>query len=190
MLIKEDTTLEEAWRDLGHELHRGASDRKSGLHQFVLATQAPEGPDACYVVLRSVSQRFHLECYTDYRSAKVQHLKTNSQVCGVFYHPRQRFQLRVYAETQVHRQNATAEQRWKRVPQGGRRAYNSAISPGAAIGKPSEGQHWPDIDDPWNFAVLDLIPHRWDLLQLNNDAQRRVIFTSKKEGWQGQWVAP
>ena len=190
MLIKENTSLEEAWSDLKHELHRGALDRKSPLHQFILATQAPDEPDACYVVLRAVSRDLQPEFYTDYRSAKVQHLQVQPKVCALFYHPRQRFQLRLYARAALHHQDDVTAERWKQVPSRGRKAYTPAIPPGEFIAQPADAYHWPDEDDPQNFTVVQLEPYRWDLLQLDGDAHRRVFFTRKGENWQGQWVAP
>ena len=78
-----DLTLEEI---LGL-IQRGVKDRKSGFHNFVLATSSFKNePDARTVVLRGFdSEKMEISFHSDLRSQKINQLIKNKNVCLVFY---------------------------------------------------------------------------------------------------------
>ena len=78
-----DLTLEEI---LGL-IQRGVKDRKSGFHNFVLATSSFENePDARTVVLRGFdSEKMEISFHSDLRSQKINQLNKNKNLCLVFY---------------------------------------------------------------------------------------------------------
>ena len=78
-----DLTLEEI---LGL-IQRGVKDRKSGFHNFVLATSSFKNePDARTVVLRGFdSEKMEISFHSDLRSQKINQLIKNKDVCLVFY---------------------------------------------------------------------------------------------------------
>jgi pyridoxine/pyridoxamine 5'-phosphate oxidase len=190
MLIKASYRPEEVWRDLVHELKRAARDRKHSMRSFVLSTQAPQGPDACYVVLRHCTDEPALLFYTDARSAKHQHLQQRAQTCSVFYHPRQRFQLRCYARAICHQGDELAQKYWQEVPPPGRKAYTPDQAPGTPLSTPEVAHQWSQPHDGKYFTVVELLPHQWDVLQLDGGAHRRLVFTRAGASWEGRWVAP
>ncbi len=190
MLIKPAYSPPEVWRDLVHELKRAARDRKHPMRSFVLSSQGPEGPDACYVVLRHFTDEPALLFYTDGRSAKYQNLQQESHTCSVFYHPRQRFQLRCYARARCHQGDERAQKYWQEVPAPGRKAYTPDYAPGTPLPAPETAHQWSRLSDSQFFSVVELLPYRWDVLQLDGGAHRRLIFTRAANSWEGRWVAP
>ena len=73
-----DLTLEEI---LGL-IQRGVKDRKSGFHNFVVATSSFENePDARTVVLRGFdSEKMEISIHSDLRSQKIHKLSKNKNV--------------------------------------------------------------------------------------------------------------
>ena len=67
-------------------IQRAVKDRKSGFHNFVLATSFDNKPDARTVVLRGFnSEKMELSFHSDLRSQKINQLNKNKNVCLVFY---------------------------------------------------------------------------------------------------------
>ena len=68
-------------------LQRGVKDRKSGFHNFVIATfSTNHQPDARIVVLRGFDlKKMEISFHSDLRSNKINHINKNKNVCLVFY---------------------------------------------------------------------------------------------------------
>ena len=68
-------------------IQRGVKDRKSGFHNFVLATSSfVNEPDARTVVLRGFdSEKMEISFHSDFWSQKINQIIKNKYVCLVFY---------------------------------------------------------------------------------------------------------
>ena len=88
--------------ELEIELRKGTSKKGHPFRYFTLATigQGPI-PRLRTVVLRRVSEDFKLIFYTDRRSKKIQHIKENSSVSLLFYHPKQLLQLKIEGKADI-----------------------------------------------------------------------------------------
>ncbi|MEM9327163.1 MAG: pyridoxamine 5'-phosphate oxidase family protein [Bacteroidota bacterium] len=190
MIIEEGQSLEEAFRAISAEIKRGAVDKRHPFRFVTLATQGQDEVGLRYVVLRKVTDDFHLYIYTDSRSEKVKHLRTNQQASLLFYHPGKKLQVKVLGTAQVHQLDDLSIAEWKNVQDIGKRAYGPTIAPGEAITHPSVAYHWPESIDDQHFVVLEVSPKSIEALQLNRMEHLRARFTLQNSSWEGQWLAP
>ena len=79
--------LELTLKEILGMIQRGVKDRKSGFHNFVIATSSFNNkPDARTVVLRGFdSKKMEISFHSDLRSQKINQLNKNKNVCLVFY---------------------------------------------------------------------------------------------------------
>ena len=126
-----DLTLEEI---LGL-IQRGVKDRKSGFHNFVLATSSFKNePDARTVVLRGFdSEKMEISFHSDLRSQKINQLIKNKNVCLVFYDEKKKIQLRIKTKSFILRDNAEIRKYWDKVPLTSRKSYSTKLAPSSAI---------------------------------------------------------
>ncbi|MFY7960801.1 MAG: pyridoxamine 5'-phosphate oxidase family protein [Elsteraceae bacterium] len=186
------TLLSDCWT----RLETGAVDRRSALHQAVVATVDPGGaPDARIMVLRMIDREQRLaQLHTDRRAAKLLHLSREPRASLLFYDPEVRVQLRLAGSATIHQDDAVAEAAWARSRRMSRVCYAAEIAPGAEIDDPSlalghlagaEG-----VAGYENFAVLRFRIDRLEWLSLAAKGHRRARFLLAGSAPVGQWLAP
>lgn len=191
MLFEKKDSLEEIFKAITHELHRGALDKKHPFRFVVLATHSQSFPDTRYVVLRSVSKTLEMSVFSDFRTEKVKSIVANPNVSLLFYHPQKRVQLRVSAKAFIHQQNEIANREWTKIQGEAQKAYNSSLPPGEMIEDLNRAYSWnEDLTDPSNFAVIKVIPEKIDVLQLSGMEHIRASFKRKETIWKGSWLVP
>lgn len=184
--------LAECWT----RLETGASDRRSALHQAVVATVDPEGaPDARIMVLRLIDRENRLaQLHTDRRAAKLTHLAREPRASLLFYDPEIRMQLRLGGSATVHQDDPVAEAAWARSRRMSRICYAAEFPPGAAIDDPQAALgHLAAADGEAgyeNFAVLRVRVDRLEWLSLAAKGHRRARFSLAGSAPVGQWLAP
>ncbi|WP_297337512.1 pyridoxamine 5'-phosphate oxidase family protein [Algoriphagus sp.] len=188
MLFQNTDRLEEIWKAVKHELHRGALDVKHPFHWVNLGTVSGEFPSVRTLVLRKLTQELDFLFFTDYRSEKCRELRVNQNVTLHFYHPKKQVQIRVKAQSNLHFQNELAAKFWNEIPPHRRSEYTGAQAPGTSISHPQEG--WEDGNSSDHFfSVLEFSPVEIEALQLRREGHLRVRF-SKKADWEGIWLVP
>jgi len=190
MLLKFESSLDQAWQDVQHELHRGALDRKHPFRFVTISTYGHKGVQARWVVLRKLSPELHFFLYSDMRTQKIEDLQAHPQAQLLFYHPRKQIQVRCNVDLLLHHQNEVSKNHWKDVREMGARSYTPVLQPGSPIHTPQEAHRWSASMNDRNFAVIECIPNEIDALQLNKSEHLRARFRKKDHDWEKTWVAP
>lgn len=191
MLIDKNTELSEVYKIIFDTFHEAAKDPSHPFRFLSLATANQEGPDMRYVVLRAIDEEGRFYFFTDYRTQKINHIKTNPQISLLFYDSEKRIQIRMKATASIHRNNDEAEKYWKTVDGDARKAYNPLIVSGTQISHPEEAYKWPQEMEYTNFTVVQVIPYELDVLQLDGLKHIRAKFIKNGGGnWKMDWVAP
>ena len=188
MLFQENESLEEIWKAVKHELHRGALDPKHPFHWINLGTVSGNFPAVRTVVLRKLSEEFQFLVYTDHRSEKCSDLRNNPNASLHFYHPKKQVQIRIKAQAILHFGDDLANEHWNSIPPHRKSEYTSPQAPGTPLSKPGNDRIERDGSGHF-FSVLEFTPIEIDVLQLQKTGHLRVSF-SKETDWKGIWVAP
>lgn len=184
-------TLEQACATPEHPLRAAALGTAS---QFDAALRT--------IVLRRVdAAKRQLVCFTDARSAKVQHLRLNPQVQWLFHDAVARAQLRVSALAMTHHDDAVTRAEWVGVPHANRMNYCTLHPPGTALQNFTDA--WPaawrdraplpeEVEQGFeNFAVLVSTVEQIEWLQLSADGRhRRATLNWTGEKFSGVWLVP
>lgn len=190
MILDFNKSKDEAWRDIKHEIHRGALDKKHPFRFIVLSTGDSGEIQSRWVVLRKVDESLHCYIYTDKRTQKIDALKSNEKAHVLMYHDKKKIQIRCHGRVRIHHQNELSRHHWNTVQGVAKRAYTPVVAPGTPIGNPEQAHEWnPEFEDR-HFAVIEFIPEEIDVLQLNRLEHLRLLATKDGEKWSKQWVAP
>ncbi len=135
------------------------------------------------MVTRQVDSDLEVLFYTDARSPKVRQIKANPFVTALFWHPRQKLQVRIKGSAELLPEH---DDRFKGglndvLHSPSKSDYMSLHPPGS-------------ISDPWqltdddpeeeiHFAAVLIRPESIDILQLRPDGHRRVVATPKSGLW-------
>ena len=183
-------------------IQRAVKDRKSGFHNFVLATSFDNKPDARTVVLRGFdSEKMELSFHSDLRSQKINQLNKNKNVCLVFYDEKKKIQLRIRGKTNMRKSFSEA---WNKLTNWSKRCYLTANPPGQKSEKPSSG--FPEkfaFDAPSseetkdglkNFTQIRVSINEIEWLFLASQGHRRALFEVVKSNSnfliEGKWLIP
>ena len=195
MLIQKDTPLDKAFTDVHDQLKRAGVDKKHKFRFFSVATlnSGEETiPQSRIVVLRSFSDDWTFEFYTDDRSSKVKEIETNPVIAALFWDPSKRVQVRIEAGVTLHNQDDVAAARWKDVQGDAQKAYTSIPSPGSAIDNPKEAHEWPDTYSSEHFTVAICSATHIKALQISG--MEHLAYGSKRTeatgSWKNTWIAP
>lgn len=182
-------------------LKRGADRFNDPFHWPVLGTQGKDGCNQRSVILRRViyPQRV-LVCHTDSRAGKVQEIKVNPRVNWLFYHPRQKIQLRISGVAELHTGDAFAEKQWAATPLPSRLNYCAVMPPGTRVDKPTSGlpdvmlHKLPSLFNPEkgrkNFLTVTSTIDSIDWLSLNISGNRRARFDWHENKLSSTWLIP
>jgi pyridoxamine 5'-phosphate oxidase len=190
MLFSIHNTLAEIFLQVKNELEKGASDPNHPFRFVSLATHLKREIELRYVVFRKLDKDLNFYFFTDSRSGKVTHLLNNSEIALLFYHQRERVQIRVKGFAKIHQQDDLTSRLWSELPGESQKSYNSELSPGSLIGSPEMAYQWKEEMDSAFFAVLKVEPVSIEALQLNGLEHIRISFLKKEEDWQMSWLAP
>jgi hypothetical protein len=183
-------------------LSRGVTKARDPFHTPVLGTATALGCSLRTVVLRRVirPQRL-LICHTDRRSDKVRQIEANSRVSWLFYHPRQKVQLRLVGPATLHTNDALADEQWAATSLMSRRCYCAEAGPGTPSPEPISGlpdsllDRTPTLAESEagreNFVVVAGRIDYMDWLYLQaRGGHRRARFIWGEDGYSATWVAP
>lgn len=190
MLLDFNKSLDEAWKDIRHEIHRGALDSKHPYRFITLTTLGKDQIHSRWVVLRQVDDDLKLYIYSDYRTDKIRDIEERSLTQILLYHDKKKLQIRMQGDATVHHQNELARSHWKNVQGIGKRAYTPLIAPGSPIEAPEDAHQWPENYTDEHFSVVTFEPIELDILQLNRMEHLRARFRKSENEWNKSWIAP
>lgn len=195
MLIEPNNSLEKAFTDVHDQLKRAGVDTRHKFRFFTVATIGNTEktiPQSRMVVLRSFSDDWIFEFYTDHRSSKVEEIKDTPIISAMFWDPPKRVQVRIEANVSLHNQDDVAGERWKDVQGDAQKAYTSTLTPGSPIDDPKDAHDWPDSYSSDNFTVAVCSAVRVKVLQISG--MEHIALESRRDRpsdeWQKTWIAP
>jgi pyridoxamine 5'-phosphate oxidase len=190
MLFSINNSLSEIFLIVKNELENGTTDPDHPFRFVSLATHREREIELRYVVFRKIDQDLNMFFFTDSRSEKVSHLKSNPELALLFYHDSERVQIRVKGFANIHHQDEVAARFWSEIPVNSRKAYNSERSPGSIIASPELAYQWNEEMDNAFFTVIKVEPMSVEVLQLNGLEHIRATFLKKEGDWQMGWLVP
>jgi hypothetical protein len=190
--------LEQIWA----LLWRGVNQASDPFHTPVLGTVSMEGCHLRTVVLREVelAERLLL-CHTDARSPKFHEIQKTPEVSWLFYHPREKLQLRIKGLATLHTDDEMADRQWRTSKLSSRRCYCAVTAPGTAQHEPSSGLPEKLVKRPpseeeseqlgrQHFAVIVCQVMTIDWLYLQARGHQRVQFSWQENHFHATWVTP
>ena len=189
--------LKKIWK----HLDLGVLERNHPFHAPVFGTMNGTGADLRVVVLRRFWRKppgfaFH----THLGSPKIAELEKNPNVAWLFYHPKEKFQLRIKGTAIIHTNDELADEQWLASDFFARRCYigeaPSQPSRKAVSGLPedlTDRKPTPEESELGraNFAVVSSTVRSIDCLELNVRGHRRSLFVWNESGeLETSWLTP
>ena len=187
---------------------KGIKDRRSNYHAAYVSYIADGKPRSATMVPRKLDTNRHvLNCHTDYRSTKIQHIQKNNQVCILFWCREQKTQLRLNANVTIQHANAVTAEAWQQMQPMSRVCYSADIAPDTQTADICSGftdQQWDERQEiangPYgyqNFAILEMAIDCVECLDLSVNGHQRIRFQRSDDGtgdgtdaWHHHWLAP
>lgn len=197
-IMKEDI-LQRVWT----MLERGTGNRHDAFHTPVLATVNRQGEAEARTVVfrRLLREPFTLCCHIDIRSPKADEIYHNPRVSWLFYHPAEKVQLRIRAETSLHTDDELADRQWQNSKLFSRRCY-CGEAPGTAAETPSSGlpdflinreptEEESNLLGRKNFAVVRSVVREIDFYELRARGHQRALLMFHENGEiEMRWLTP
>lgn len=195
MLIQQNDSLEKAFKDVHDQLKRAGVDAKHKFRFFSVATISKSEktiPQSRMVVLRSFSDDWTFEFYTDHRSSKVEDIRNNPIISALFWDSSKRVQVRIEADAVIHNRDEVSAHRWKDVQGDAQKAYTSVPAPGTPVNAPEDAHKWPESYRSDFFSVITCSAVKITALQISG--MEHLAFTCNRstssEIWQKTWITP
>jgi hypothetical protein len=182
-------------------LDRGAADSSDPFHWPVLGTTGTTGVGLRCVILREflMPDRI-LVCHSDVRAAKIREISASAGVTWLFYHPREKVQLRISGSATLHTDDPFAEEQWAAAKATSRLNYRAVAPPGTPVEGPSSGlpdfllRKVPTLFETEkgrrNFAAIACRIDSMDFLVLRILGNRRARFDWDDTGMNAKWLIP
>ena len=121
-------------------LTRAVNDRNSEFRTPVFICGDEKNLDGRVVVLRkSDEQNISLQFHSDIRSTKIDTIKKNPNSSLLFYGKKEKIQLRMKVESQLHYNDEITKESWNKTGHISRKCYLVTNGPGTKSEKPTSG---------------------------------------------------
>ncbi|MEC7150642.1 MAG: flavin-binding protein [Pseudomonadota bacterium] len=121
-------------------LVRAVNDRSSEFRTPVFICGDKNNLDGRVVVLRKVDEKnLSLQFHSDIRSTKIDAIKKNSNSSLLFYGKKEKIQLRMKVESQLHYNDEITKESWNKTGHISRKCYLVTNGPGTKSEKPTSG---------------------------------------------------
>ncbi|MBS1796894.1 MAG: pyridoxamine 5'-phosphate oxidase family protein [Acidobacteria bacterium] len=189
--------LKRVWK----HLDLGVLDRDHPFHTPVFGTVAYGAPRMRMIVLRRFWRRpARLAFHAHAGSPKVAEIRANPAVSWLFYHPRERFQVRITGVATLHTDDELHAEQWQATELFSRRCYVGE-APSRPSDKPTSGLPGDLVDrrptreeseaGRANFVVVSSTIDEIDCVELNVKGHRRSHFAWKAKGeLEMRWLTP
>lgn len=177
--------LQELFANSMQELRFGYLKKKHPFRYFSFVTKSEDYPAARTVVLRGMTDKNELLIYTDFRSQKVKQLQFDQSTTAIFYHPKKLLQILVKGKTQLITSGKEWEDHKSRIQGNSKKDYLTEQTPGSLLKNPDEVNY----QEKMHFALLKLIPHEIEVLQLKRPNHLRAKFELKDE-FKASFITP
>ena len=157
-----------------HLLENAVSNSNHPFHQFVLATQHNNNCEVRTVVLRKWNlKRQTIIFHTDYRSPKVDQIKTSSNCSILFYSKPDKIQLRFKCKAHIHFKDKICNERYNDLTESQKKCYKLNQSPSTEVDLNKEILN---VDPKENFSICVCNFYELDFLHLNAKKHKRIVY--------------
>jgi pyridoxamine 5'-phosphate oxidase len=189
--------LKQIWK----HLDLGVLDRHHAFHSPVFATESNGEANVRVVILRRFWRKpAKLAFHTHLGSPKVAEINANPKVSWLFYHPKEKLQLRIKGVATVHTNDDLAEEQWLATEFFSRRCYigeaPTTVSKTVTSGLPEHLiNREPTKEESEigraNFTVISATINSIDCLELAVRGHRRSQFIWNESGeLETKWLTP
>jgi pyridoxamine 5'-phosphate oxidase len=196
--ISHGEILKKIWK----HLDLGVLDREHPFHTPVFGTVCDDAPRLRTVVLRRFWRKNPrgLVFHAHIGSPKISEILSNPSISFLFYHPQERFQVRVKGRATVHRDDDLHEEQWLATEFFSRRCYvgeaPSKVSERPTSGLPEDlSERAPNEEESEagksNFVVVFSTIDEIDCMELGVRGHRRSLFVwDENGGLETKWLTP
>lgn len=190
--------LKKIWK----HLDLGVLEREHPFHTPVFGTISGGEPQLRVVVLRRFWRKNPrgLAFHAHIGSPKISEIENSKRVSWLFYHPSEKFQIRVRGTAEVHTSGELHEEQWLETEFFSRRCYVGE-APSQLSDKPTSGlpedltMRAPTEAESEagraNFAVIFSTIDTIDCLELNVKGHRRSLFEwNERDELETKWLTP
>lgn len=189
--------LKKIWK----HLDLGVIDSEHPFHTSVFGTIDEDQPSLRTVVVRRFWRKPPaLAFHAHLGSPKVEQIKNNPNVTWLFYHPAEKFQVRIRGIAEIHTDDELKNEQWTATGVFGRRCYlgeaPTNISKKPTHGMPAEfAKRNPTSEESEqgreNFVVISSNILVIDCLELGVHGHRRSFFEWNEKGQpEMKWLTP
>ena len=191
----------EILKNIWKHLDLATLERSHPFHTPVFGTICDNEPNLRVVVLRRFWRKPpSLAFHSHIGSPKINEIQTNPNVSWAFYHPKEKFQLRIKGRATIHSNDELAEEQWAATELFSRRCYVGE-APSQESKKPTSGLPGNLVDrEPTreeseagkaNFVVISSTIEKIDCLELAVKGHRRSLFVWNGNGQiETKWLTP
>lgn len=192
----------EILKNIWKHLDMGVIDRNHPFHTPGFITISENKPNPRIIVLRRFWRKNprRLAFHAHYNSSKVSEINENPNISWLFYHPQERFQLRISGVATIHSNDELADEQWDATGLFSRRCYIGA-APSQPSEKPTTGlpedliNRQPTKEESeqgrQNFVVISTTIDSIDCMELDVKGHRRSLFVWNEKGeLETKWLTP
>lgn len=178
--------LNQILEDLKQEVKFGYLKKKHPYRYPSLASIENNTPVQRTVVLRDSTEDFELVMYTDERSDKISHFKSNPNCSLLFYNHKKLLQVKIEGKMTMVTSGKEYEEYWSKVQGKSKKDFITENPPGTPIKNPDQVKY---NEEEHHFCLLKLAPETMEYLKLDRPNHIRARF-DKSDHWQGQFLNP
>lgn len=191
----------EILKNIWKNLDLGTLQRRHPFHTPVFGTICDGEPELRIVVLRRFWRRPPgLAFHSHVGSPKINQIRANPNVYWLFYHPEEKFQVRIKGAATIHATDELADEQWQSTELFSRRCYVGE-APTQTSKTPTSGLPEDLVDrEPTreesesgraNFVVVTSTIEQIDCLEMNVRGHRRSLFKWTATGeLETKWLTP
>jgi hypothetical protein len=191
----------EILKNIWKNLDLGTLDRNHPFHLPTFGTICAGAPRLRIVVLRRFWRRPPVLAFHAHRgSPKINQIRANPNVYWLFFHPKERLQVRINGRTTIHTEGDLHEEQWLATELFSRRCYIGE-APSKESKKPTSGlpedlaDRQPTREESeqgkTNFVVISSTIDEIDCLEMNVKGHRRSLFKWHESGeLETKWLTP
>ena len=143
-MLQEQVSYYEDFKEIEKKLWslliRAVNDRSSEFRTPVFICGEKDNLDGRVVVLRKVDNKNNfIQFHSDIRSTKIDIIKKNSNCSILFYGKKEKIQLRMKVESELHYDNEITKVSWDKTGHISRKCYLVTNGPGTKSEKPTSG---------------------------------------------------
>ena len=144
--------FQEIEKKLWNLLTRAVNDRNSEFRNPVFICGNNNNMDGRVVVLRKADHKNNvIQFHSDIRSSKIDFIKKNSSCSLLFYGKKEKIQLRMKVDAEIHHKDEISESSWKKTGHMRRKCYLVSNPPGTLSSVPTSGLN--EKFDKFDFSM-------------------------------------